>query len=61
VVDDTGLVEVGDASVFGARALQAALQAAQLGGEQFVVGGRGVRGERCLCGGDQLGAGEQVA
>jgi hypothetical protein len=60
VVDHAGLVEVSDPPAFGVRGLESALQAAQLGGEQLVVGGRGVRCDRCLSGGDQVRAGEQL-
>jgi hypothetical protein len=61
VVDHAGLVEVGDPPSFGVCGLESALQAGELGGEQLVVGGRGVRCDRCLSGGDQLWAGEQLA
>ena len=60
VVDHAGLVEVSDPPAFGVRGLESALQAGELGGEQLVVGGRGVRCDRCLSGGDQVGADEQL-
>jgi hypothetical protein len=42
-VDQPGLVEVDQPAVFAAGGLEPAVQAGQLGGEQLVVRGRGVR------------------
>ena len=61
MVDHAGLVEVSDAPSFGVRGLESTLQAGQLGGEQLVIGGWGVRCDGCLPGGDQVRVGEQLA
>jgi hypothetical protein len=55
--DHPGLVEVGQAAALGLGSLGAAVQAGQLGGDQLVVGDRGLRRHRSLPGGQQLGPG----
>jgi hypothetical protein len=39
-LDEAGLVEVDEAAAFGVGGVELAVQSGQLGGEQFVIGGR---------------------
>ena len=60
-VDQPGLVEVDEAAPFAVGGLDFAVQAGQFGGEQFVVGGRGVHGDGLLAGQQQGGVEQRGA
>jgi hypothetical protein len=55
-VQQPGLVEVSQAPAFGLDAVQAPVEAGELGGEQLVVGGGGACRDSLLAGGQDVGA-----
>ncbi len=55
-IDQCGLVEVDQAAPLDFDAVQASVEAGQFGGEDFVVGGGGVRGDGLLADGQDIGA-----
>ena len=59
--DEPGLVEVDEAAPFGIGGIELAVQPGQFGGEEFVVGDRGVQGDRLFAGQQEVGSGDSGA
>jgi hypothetical protein len=60
-LDQSGLVEVDEPVAFGQGGVGPAVEAGQLGGEQFVVGCRGAGGDCVFAGEEHVGAKQRVA
>src|SRR5271156_2665067 len=59
--DEGALVEVDEAAPFGVGGLDFAVESGQFGGEQFVVGDRGVQGDGLFAGEQLVGVGDRGA
>jgi hypothetical protein len=59
--DEAALVEVDEAATFGVGGVDFAVEAGQFGGEQFVVGDRGVQGDGLFAGEQLVGVGDRGA
>lgn len=60
VVDDACLVDIGEAAPLGVGRVQPAIEANELCGHLFVVGGGRMGGQGGLPSGEQIGVGEQL-
>ena len=60
-LDEPGLVEVDEPVAFGEGGVGPAVEAGQLGGEQFIVGCRGAGGDGVFAGEEHVGAQQRVA
>jgi hypothetical protein len=58
-IDQSGLVEVDQSAALGFGGVELAVEPSELGGQQFVIGGRGTNGECLFTGEQRLGSGER--
>lgn len=59
--DEPALVAVDESAPFGVGGVDLAVKSGQFGGEQFVVGDRGVQGDRLFAGQQLVGVGDRGA